>query len=79
MKCYRWYTRVKCQEVTAVLKVVRKFAQKNCSEKDVLSLRSIEREIYILNSVCLCVCVCVQQILNKIRLVLVESSDVDMV
>ena len=29
------------------MKVVRKFAQKNCSEKDVLSLRNIEREITV--------------------------------
>ena len=33
--------------VTAALKLVRKFAQKNCSEKDVLSLRNIEREITV--------------------------------
>ena len=40
------------EEVTAALKVVRKFAQKNCSEKDVLSLRNIEREITV-KKICL--------------------------
>ena len=37
------------EEVTAALKLVRKFAQKNCSENYVLSLRNIEREITVKN------------------------------
>ena len=35
------------EEVTAALKVVRKFAQKNCTENDVMSLRKIERQITV--------------------------------
>ena len=35
------------EEVTAALKVVRKFAQNNCTENDVMSLRKIERQITV--------------------------------
>ena len=34
-------------EVTAALKVLRKFAQKYCTENDVLSLRKIETQITV--------------------------------